>query len=229
MPQVFRGATPTPRSKLVSAPRHRVTTPTPPQWLWKPAQLSEWGNFGYGDCVTAEEAFAKACHDPEIFIPEHKIIQWARRNYVLNGAGLYEVLELMVTKGIGHDNRTYLDGPFTAVDWSNAAILQNAIAQGPVKFGVASDHLEIDVWQKHPYNGWLATGLPTGDPQDHCVSICGYGKRSWLASELGAGATTDETVMYALFTWSSIGIIDWQSLQNITGEAWLRSPTTVVK
>ena len=34
---------------------------------------------------------------------------------------------------------------------------------------------------------------------------------------------------YALFTWDSIGIIDVPSMLAITGEAWLRNPTTVVK
>jgi hypothetical protein len=34
---------------------------------------------------------------------------------------------------------------------------------------------------------------------------------------------------YAMFTGGSIGIIDRQSLMNITGEAWVRNPTTIVK
>ena len=34
---------------------------------------------------------------------------------------------------------------------------------------------------------------------------------------------------YALFTWDSIGIVDQPSMIAITREAWLRSPTTVVK
>src|SRR5579862_8263455 len=99
-----RGAYPTPRHKLAAATPHAITGPTPPQMLWKPSQLSMWGNADFGDCVTAEEAFTKACYQPEIFIPQHKIVKWARNHYVLNGAGLWEVLELMVTEGIDHDN-----------------------------------------------------------------------------------------------------------------------------
>ena len=34
---------------------------------------------------------------------------------------------------------------------------------------------------------------------------------------------------YAMFSWGSIGIVDRQSLMNITGEAWVRNPTTIVK
>jgi hypothetical protein len=33
---------------------------------------------------------------------------------------------------------------------------------------------------------------------------------------------------YALFIWGAIGIVDRQSLMNITGEAWVRNPTTLV-
>jgi hypothetical protein len=32
-----------------------------------------------------------------------------------------------------------------------------------------------------------------------------------------------------MFTWGSIGIVDRQSLINITGEAWVRNPTTIGK
>jgi len=32
-----------------------------------------------------------------------------------------------------------------------------------------------------------------------------------------------------MFAWGSIGIVDRQSLMNITGEAWVRYPTTIVK
>jgi len=32
-----------------------------------------------------------------------------------------------------------------------------------------------------------------------------------------------------MFSRGSIGIIDQQSLMNITGEAWVRNPTTMVK
>jgi hypothetical protein len=34
---------------------------------------------------------------------------------------------------------------------------------------------------------------------------------------------------YALFTWNSMGIIDQASMVAITHEAWLRTPTTIIK
>ena len=43
----------------------------------KPAKISMWGNDVHGDCVTAEEAFAKACNNPEIFISDAEVIAWA--------------------------------------------------------------------------------------------------------------------------------------------------------
>lgn len=226
---LLRGAKPTSRNRLAAATPHTLVGATPPQFLWKPAHLDMWGNATFGDCVTAEEAFAKACNQPEVFIPAHKIIKWARKNWVLNGAGLWEVLELMKMQGIDHDGMTYLDGAFKSVDWVDAALLQNAIAQGPVKIGVAADQLQ-NVPNIGVTNGWIATGFTEDRNLDHCVSLCGYGPFGWLASQLGATlpeAIEGDTRAYALFTWSTIGIIDVPSMTAITGEAWLRTPTTV--
>ena len=46
----------------------------PAQFAYVPKQLSMWGNDQYGDCVSAEEAFAKACYSPEIFIDDQRKI-----------------------------------------------------------------------------------------------------------------------------------------------------------
>ena len=229
--QLLRGAIPSTRAKLAAAVPHTITGDTPSQLIYLPSQLNMWGNAIFGDCVTAEEAFAKACNKPEIFIPARKVIKWARKHFTLNGANLWNVLNLMQTEGFDQDGITYNDGPFKSVDWEDAATLQNAIAQGPVKLGVAADHL-INVPNVGVSNGWIATGLPNADPQDHCVSLCGYGTFGWLAGQLGATLPADieeDTAGYAMFTWSTIGIIDIPSLSAITGEAWLRTPTTIEK
>lgn len=225
-----RGAYPTSRARLAAAKPHRVVGVAPAQFIRLPSVLSAWGNFYFGDCVTAEEAFAKACYNPEIFIPQHKIVVWARKNYVLNGAGLIEVIDLMQTEGIDHDGKTYYDGPPFAVDWTNPAILQNAIWQGVVKLGVSGDPLE-NVVPNPPSNGWVATGL-SGGPQDHCVALSGYGTFGYLANELGVALPANiplSTPGYAMFTWDSVGMIDYPSLLAITGEAWIRNPTTIIK
>ncbi|MFI5352585.1 MAG: hypothetical protein ACHQZS_06425 [Candidatus Binatales bacterium] len=210
---------------------HVIVGPTPPQLLYDPTKLSFWLNNQYGDCVTAEEAFAKACHVPEIFISDQEVETWAKQHSVLNGASLVDVLDLMVTKGFAQGGHTYDDGPSKSVDWTNAAILQNAIAHGPVKIGIAADQLET-VYQAHPKNGWFATGFKQDNAEDHCVSLCGYGTFAWLASQLkvqlppGIGGSTPG---YGMFTWDTIGIIDHPSMLAITHEAWVRNPTTVVK
>jgi hypothetical protein len=231
MPRVLRGAKPSPRYRLAGATPHVIAGPTPPQLLYNPTQLSFWLNNTDGDCVTAEEAFGKACHVPEIFISDQEVQAWATRHGVLNGAQLVDVLDWMMTDGFKQGGHTYDDGPHTAVNWTNAAILQNAIAHGPVKIGVAANQLET-VYQAHPATGWFATGFTQDTNEDHCVSLCGYGTFGWLASQLKVqvpSGLSHSTPGYGMFTWDTIGIIDHPSMVAITEEAWLRNPTTVVK
>ena len=229
MARFQRGAFPSPRHRLAAAAPHVATTSTPAQWLWKPARLSMWLNDVDGDCVTAEEAFAKGCQ-PGVFITDDTVQAWATANNVLNGADLTTVLDLMQTAGFPSGDTTLDDGPPVSVDWTNASLLQNAIAQGPVKIGVAADQLEATV-ESQPGNAWLAMGYQSDQNEDHCVSLCGYGTISWLASQLGAEFTGEiaDTPAYAMFTWDSIGIIDEPSLLAICAEAWLRQPTTIQK
>jgi hypothetical protein len=149
---------------------------------------------------------------------------------VLNGANLVDVLDAMINDGFKQGGHTYDDGPHVAVDWTNAALLQNAIAHGPVKIGVAANQLD-KVISDPPKNGWFATGFQQDTNEDHCVSLCGYGTFAWLASQLGVQVPpgiAGTTPGYGLFTWDSIGIIDHPSMVAITQEAWLRNPVTVV-
>jgi hypothetical protein len=226
-----RGARPSPRSALAAATPHRVPVGAPPQFIHVPAQISMWGNDVHGDCVTAEEAFAKACYDPEIFISDGDVIAWATYHGVLEGAIIVWVLERMQNDGFQMAGEQYNDGPHFSVDWTSPAILQSAIATGPVKIGVAADQLEAAWNSTGGRTGWFGIGFHTDENVDHCVSLCGYGTIQWLAQQLGAQvpAGIDGTqAAYALFTWSSIGIIDEPSLLAITREAWLRRPTTVL-
>src|SRR5690348_17266653 len=80
-----RGAIASPRHKLAAATPHIITGVTPPNRIYVPAQLSFWGNNQYGDCVTAEEAFAKACYLPEILISDQTALGWASQHGFLNG------------------------------------------------------------------------------------------------------------------------------------------------
>lgn len=223
MSKFKRGARPTSPNRIAVAPRHAAVGATE-QVLWLPKQLDMWANDVFGDCVTAEEAFAKGCGG--VFVTRRKVVTWARKNWVLNGAGLWEVLSLMQTDGFDQAGVTYNDGPFAYVDYTDAATLQSAVAKGPVKLGVCGDPLE-NVPNCGVVSGWVATGL-VGGQQDHCVSLCGYGPSSWLATQLKTTLPSGfDATAYALFTWSTVGIIDAASLAAITGEAWLRTPTTV--
>lgn len=201
-----------------------------PNVLYKTSNLSFWGNDKYGDCVTAEEAFAKASYSPGIFIPESVVVDWASENGVLNGANIEDVLKKMNNVGFRFNSKTYNDGGYAYVDFTNVDLLKSAIAIGPVKLGVTSTQLER-AW-RYKKQGWLAVNFATEqvtNENQHCISICGYGTLFWLANQFNVilpPQINGQELGYAIFTWGSIGIIDQQSLLAITHEAWLRNPVT---
>jgi hypothetical protein len=227
-----RGARPSPQSVVAATPKHAPKLGAPPNAITIPARLSMWGNDVHGDCVTAEEAFAKACHNPEIFVPDEVVIGWASAHGALEGAVISDVLHKMQDDGFRTDGNQYDDGPYATVDWRSASILHSAIAIGPVKLGIAADQIE-NAWRSTSgRSGWFATGFHADSNEDHCVALCGYGSISWLAQQLHVPVPSgiDGTKpAYALYTWNSIGIIDEPSMVAITHEAWLRNPTTVIK
>jgi hypothetical protein len=234
-----RGLKPAPRHVLASSLPHtaRATESIPPNFLIIPEQMSCWYNtdacytsdVATGDCVTAEQAFAKACHSPEIFITDNEVERWAKAHGVWDGANIPDVMTWMQTDGFTQDGHTYDDGPHYSVNWMDEPTLQSAISQGPVSIGVAADQLQAVVTPGT--NGWFATGFHEDQNWDHNPSLCGYGTISWLAEKMNvnvrAGVDGNQTG-YAMFTWNSIGIIDFPSLKAITGEAWLRVPTTII-
>lgn len=222
-----RGARETPFHRLSAAPKFKGSDVFPSQFARIPQRLSYWLNNQYGICVTTEEAFAKACHDPEYFMSDATVKAWAQRHGVLNGAYLLEVLEWMQAEGFSQDSRLYNDGSHALVDFGSAEILCSAIVQGPVKIGVSADQLDTVVTAR---SGWFGVGFKTDNNTNHCVSLSGYGPISWLAQQLGVQvpANVDGTALgYLLFTWNTIGIVDHPSMRNITSEAWIRNPTTI--
>jgi hypothetical protein len=189
------------------------------------------------NCVTAEEAFAKAAYSvmsglSEVFVPDAEVQAWATQYGFLNGAELTDVMAQMAQTGFAVAGTTYDDGPYVAVDWTDAATLQAAICQGPVKIGVASSQFD-DVANVGESNGWFMTGFSPTDQndEDHCVSLCGYGTLAECFAFLGVSVpvtvTNPSAPGYLLFTWSTVGVIDVPSMLNVTWEAWLRTPTTV--
>jgi len=236
-----RGAIPSPRFELAAAMPH-VPDPNisvPPSFLMWPVQMSSWNNYIYGDCVTAEEAFAKATAAPQTFIPEATAVAWAKAHGYLNGANLAAVLKTMHTNGFPLNNKTYDDGAHKSVNWTDAAILQSAISShGPVKIGVGAEDFQtnVDGHVTPGTSGWTMYNYPKNAPEDHCVSLCGYGTLAQLVTLFQqhnitvhptAGMPTGPC--YAMFTWNSIGIVDEQSMLNMTYEAWIRSPVTMIK
>jgi hypothetical protein len=223
-----RGAVASPHAKWLQTPWHKSVGVTPDHFSMIPAQLSYWGNSQYGCCVSAEEAFAKACHTPEVFIPPATLINFAADHGWLNGAALTSVMDVMISEGIDVGGLNYRDGPYTAVNYTNDAALSNAIAQGPVKIGVAANQLENTATST---SGWVATGFYRDQRIDHCVSLCGFGSLAQCCQMLGVPVpvkSDGNARAYQLFTWNTIGVIDRASLVAITGEAWLRSPTTIM-
>src|SRR5215468_9001061 len=124
-----RGARPSPRSVLAAATPHVPIIAAPPTFIVVPQRISMWGNDVHGDCVTAEEAFAKACNSPEIFISDNEVIAWPTRHGVLEGAILTDVMTWMQNDGFADGWSTEDNGPYYAVNWTSAATLQSAIYQ----------------------------------------------------------------------------------------------------
>ena len=224
---------PTPNHELAAARPYRTDGPAPESFITWPVGISFWGNEQTGNSSWAEEAFAKACAEPKVLIPNEVVRLTSRECGSSNFAGF------MQTHGFQMDHKAYLDGPFNSVDWTNATALNSAIAHvGPVKIGIAAANLTSGAQgQVTPgTSGWAIYGLPAGQPENHCASLFGYGPLAALVGffeqhgvNVNLPPGMPEGVCYPMFIWGSIGIIDRHSLMNITGEAWVRNPTTIVK
>lgn len=223
------GARRSPGHKLAAARQYVLRATPPTQIAYVPKVRSMFGNDRYGDCVTAEEAFAKSCAiggvQPEIDIPEQTVIAYARGNGELNGADLSNVLEEMARSGFAVGSQLYNDGAASSVDYSNETILQSAIAQGPVKIAIAAASLPGGAGSN---DGWYSLTARSRNT-DHCVSLCGYGPAEWLYQQLGVplpSALAGKSG-YLLYTWSTIGFVSHDWIMGTTDEAWVRNPSTI--
>lgn len=232
-----RGARPSPRHVLAAAAPHRPNGATPPpQVAYVPKTLSYWLNDQYGDCVSAEEAFAKACYGldgqggvraPEIVIPDDVVGAWARRNGYLNGADLSSVMRSMEQSGFQVGAQRYDDGGYASVDYSNEDVLRSAIAQGPVKIAIDASALPSGAGSRQ---GWYALAGGNWPNTDHCISICGCGPAEWLYEQLQVAlpsAIPPTLEGYLGFSWSTIGFFVHSWIMGACQEAWVRNPTTV--
>jgi len=235
MPKM-RGAIMSPPRTLMMAKPHQLRANVPASFGIVPTQLSYWLNDTDGDCVTAEEAYAKAVWSimqglPELFIPDSEVQSWASKNGFLNGAVLSDVMAAMATSGFIVNGVNYTDGAPESVDYTNWATLTSALSAGPVKIGVDADDYENAVNQTNDANGWFGTGWTDSSNQDHCTGLSGYGTVGECYEFLKinvpsiAQSSIDENAVLN-FTWSSIGVVLFSSLVAVTSEAWLRTPTT---
>lgn len=241
MPGPFlRGARPTPRHRLAAAMPFRPTSRqirALPAWFGVvPQSMNMEGNSTYGDCVTAEQAamlMANSCaaytnQGAQLVVAESIAVAWARAGGYLNGADLDPVIEDMQTRPMTVNGVGYTNGPGLAVDYTNQDTLCAAIAQGPVKLGIAAD--QLGKTQAGNSNGWFGTGWSKDNNEDHCVGAWGFGKASDLYANLfktpvPTGLDPD-TFVILVYTWMTVGVIDWPSFQATVGEAWLRNPTS---
>lgn len=225
-PRFKRGARPTPKAKLMSAPAFRATAP-PSEFARVPKRLDPWGNFDHGCCVTSEEAFAKGCNEPTVFVPAATVIAWARRYGYLEGADLLSVMQSMQRKGFADGAQLYNDGVPQRVDYTDEGTLQSAIVAGPVKIAIDAEALPHAAGNEQ---GWWDTEAGEFSHTDHCVSLSGFGPAGWLYSKLGValphGLAADQRG-YLLYTWATLGFVSHAWLQGTCVEAWVRVPTTV--
>lgn len=231
-----RGAKPSPRYKLCAAPSFRAAFAPPPQVAWVPKKLSYFGNDRMGDCVSAEEGFAKYCYGLDgqgggkenglYSIDDNTVISWAQRHGYANGADLSSVLQSMSQSGFQVGSQLYNDGPYHTVDYATESVLQAALAQGPVKIAIGAGALPSGAGSKQ---GWYALGGHDGNT-DHCVALAGFGPAGYLYDQLQVSlpsALTASQPGYLLFTWSTIGFVDHAWIMGTCVEAWIRNPTTV--
>jgi hypothetical protein len=186
-----------------------------------------WGNSTWGDCVSAEEASAKDA-DGSVKLADQTVTSWASAHGFLNGAMLTDVMDAMAKDGMQQGGNTYGDGPYNSVNWTDWPTLTSAIAQGQVKIGVAAAQLQNVVGGA---NGWFLGSAYKDGNIDHCVGLAGYGTVADCAKALNVAVPAnsnpnDNAVI--LFTWSTYGIVTLPALVAITGEAWLRNPTSIV-
>lgn len=232
--ELYTGAKPTPRYRLMAAKRFFPTEPLfarTPRPIVVPSYLEMWLNDQYGDCVTAEEAAAIAMYSVMLGLPEIKITDATVKAFcdkydLLNGANLDQVLDLMASDGFQQDGG-YKDGGKLAVDYSNETVLQAALELGPVKLGIDSTALPSGAGNA---NGWYASGGTPGQfsNEDHAVGLWNYGSSIDLFAALKTPVPSGfPSSGYHLYTWSTVGVVDHAWIMSTVGEAWLRSPTDV--
>ena len=112
--------------------------------------------------------------------------------------------------------------PARSTTRNQTEVMQALVQFKTLKIGCASSALQQVVGND---NGWFLTGTCQDGNEDHCVGIYDYGTAAFLANAYGVSVPAGvdpNTFCLGLCTWGTIGVIDWQSFLNITGESWVR-------
>lgn len=190
-------------------------------------KLQMWGNDQYGDCVSAQEAFAKACCG--IQIPDDGLITWAGNHDLLNGAMLTDVMDLLAKDPFVLNDHKYGDGPYQSVDYKDESAVCAAIATFKAPLNIAIDHSALPSGAGNQM-GWYSLDVSGSyTTYDHCVGISGYGPAKFMFPLYGAQVPTGvdpEKIVFGLFTWKTIGLVDVSWFQAACSEMYVRNPTT---
>jgi hypothetical protein len=164
----------------------------------------------------------------EIFVTDAVTISWANKHGYLNGAMLLDVMQDMGRDGIVDEKGVLRKaGTPSSVDFSNEDTLRSAIAQGPLSIAIDANALPSGAGNK---SGWYAFGGRSYPNTDHCVSLCGYGPAKAVFEALGVplpSGIDPNKIVYLLYTWRTIGVVDHAWLMNTCVESWVRTPTVV--
>lgn len=226
-----RGAKPTPRHLLFKIKPFIAPPISVAEFAIVPKKLDTWNNAQYGDCVTAEEAYAIAHYSSqlgleEIFVTAEEVVRWCRQHGYLNGAYLTEVMDTLQHQPLRTPVMECLCGDYSGVDYSDEELLAKAICVGPVKIAIDADALPPNAGN---IQGWYALGDRRYQNTDHCVSLTGHGSAEFLYSKLGVPRPREVDARqegYLLFTWGTVGFVTHPWLMGTCTEAYVRDPTT---
>lgn len=223
---------PTPPAKMQSIPKFNVVSySATTQAAFIPKAKHYWGNNQYGDCVpvayiASAAAWTTFCGQP-VIATDAEAIDWARKHDWLNGTWATEVLDVVKSEGVPIGGKVYKCGPYAAVDYKNNAALQTAATVGPCMIAIDANALPSSAGNK---DGWYVTGNTGDHNTDHEVTILGCGPAKWLyeqiSTPLPAGLGPDQQG-FLVFTWSTIGFVDFSWVQGTVVECFLPNPTVV--
>ncbi len=227
------GHFPSPNHELASARPFRASGPTPESWTAWPIRIGTWKSKTLATSNWAEEAFAKACAEPRIFIPPEVVEATAR------ACGSSNFSAFMQQHGFRIGAKAYLSGPYFSIDWTNAKTLNSAIATvGPVKIvGACREFTQAYALKSSLKLSEGSELNSTHAPLSRiCASVFGYGPTSMLLESFNRhgmrvdfSPRTSDKAGYVIFVGGTIGLVDRNWLLSSTSEAWVRDPITIIE